>query len=440
MQEPDGGLFLIVDYNLSRVADVAHISDYVRARYGAKTVLVRPAPSAVDEEICDEVVDLDPLRPDFVDQAYETLAVRADQFRAGIVFSDNAVYSGAALLRRLGLRVDDPELAYGAFCKIAYRSAETRHRELLDAQDLLVPDFAEVAVPTDVQRFADRHPEGFVVKPAKEGNNRGVVVLRPGDDPAAAFAEAAEYLAGGIVCEQFIPYRREYSFDGVGAVRFVTEKVSAEGRYPVEVAQILPAAVSPAEHAAIERAGLLANLLVGQHAGPFHNEIKLSDDGRRTAVVEPNRRPAGMKIWSLAREVYAVDLYDRWVDAAFGVEAAPADLRPRRSAATVMLGVRADRDFSPADVDHAADPFGRTLRAVAARHGLPPGALTGAEFDWLVDGRRRLHAVARDNADFAAQACLILEPGGPRIHEIVRSVRELWPDALEESYRERREV
>src|SRR4029453_8524050 len=132
--------------------------------------------------------------------------------------------------------------------------------------------------------------------------------------------EVSTYLSDGVICEELIPYRREFSFDGIGSLSFITEKISATGRYPVELGQVLPARITPRERNTISVAGRLANLLVGQRNGPFHNEITLSDDGHRAAVVEPNRRPAGMKIWTIASLVYQVNLYHLWVDQAFGEE------------------------------------------------------------------------------------------------------------------------
>ncbi|MFJ6948989.1 biotin carboxylase, partial [Streptomyces wuyuanensis] len=218
--------FLIIDYNLSRVDDVRHISTYVRERHGAAVTLIRGAPTPADAGMCDEVIDLDPLRPDFVEAAEELLRPRREEFEAGIVFSDNAVHSGAVLLERLGLAVDDAELAAGAFCKYEYRLGEAGHRRLLSAQRLLVPDFATVDSLQDLHAFAAAHPDGFVVKPAKEGNNRGVVMVRPGDDVEAAFGEVLPYLEGGVVCEEILPWAREFSFDGLGPLSFVTAKIS----------------------------------------------------------------------------------------------------------------------------------------------------------------------------------------------------------------------
>jgi hypothetical protein len=426
-----GPILLIVDYNLSRIDEVRHLRDHVRERHGATVVLIRADPTEADHSIADEVIDLDPLRNDFPEMGEKLLGGRRERIRAGIVFSDNAVRSGAELLERLGVPVDSPQLAEGAFSKYRYRLGEARVADLLAAQRIMVPAFAEIASLDQLRDFASDHPEGFVVKPAAEGNNRGVVVVRPGDDLTAAFAEVLPYLEGGVIGEELIPYRREYSFDGLGSLAFLTEKISARGRYPVEIAQVLPAEVDEHERATLERAGRQANWLVGQCGGPFHNEIKLSDDGLRAAIVEPNRRPAGMKIWSLARWIYGIDLHHRWIDTAFGTAADAGRLVPGCSAATVMLGVGSDRSFCPDDVAVGADPFADAVQATAERFGLADGELTVTEFSWLSSERRDLHAVARDNADFAAQGCVVLRGDRADIRTVVHALREAWSDALD---------
>ncbi|SOE08962.1 ATP-grasp domain-containing protein [Streptomyces sp. 2323.1] len=424
-------ILLIVDYNLSRIDEVRHLRDHARHRHGATVVLIRADPTEADHAIADEVIDLDPLRDGFAEMGEKLLGHRRERIRAGIVFSDNAVRSGAELLERLGVPIDSPQLAEGAFSKYRYRLDESRTADLLTAQRIMVPDFAEIASLEQLRDFARAHSDGFVVKPAAEGNNRGVVVVRPGDDLTAAFAEVLPYLEGGVICEELIPYRREYSFDGLGSLAFLTEKISARGRYPVEIAQVLPAGVAEHERATLERAGRQANWLVGQCDGPFHNEIKLSDDGLSAAIVEPNRRPGGMKIWSLARWVYGIDLHHRWIDTAFGTAAGAGWLVPGCSAATVMLGIGSDRSFAPDDLASGTDPFADAVQATAEQFGLADGDLAVTEFSWLSPERRELHAVARDNADFAAQGGIVLRGDRADIRTVVHALREAWLDTLD---------
>ncbi|VXC45612.1 Argininosuccinate lyase [Burkholderia sp. 8Y] len=422
--------FLIIDYNLSRVAEVAHMSDYARRRYMVDTLLIRANPGEPDKRLCDHVIALDPRSADFVDAAFDALAPWRHTLRGGIVFSDNAVFGGAALLERLGLATDSADLALGAFSKLQYRRTEARFRDVLAAQRIMPPGCQAVATLEDLEQFAAAHPEGFVIKPACEGNNRGVVMLRSGDDLSCALNEVMPYLESGVICEELIPYHREFSYDGVGRLSFVTEKASASGRYPVEVAQVVPARLTQHEHETLRRAGEAANWLVGQRDGPFHNEVKLSDDGRSAAVVEPNRRPAGMKIWKLAETVFHVDFYQLWIDTVLGDGFEASVLAPTCTAASVMLGVGADTWFGLTEISPGVDPLNQAIAGTRQRHGLSVDALRVIDFNWLGQDRRFVPAVPRDNGDFVACVCISLHTDATDIREVVATVRECWADAL----------
>jgi hypothetical protein len=425
-------IFLIIDYNLARVADVAHIARYVRQQYDTQTMLIRARPGVREWRICDHVIDLDPLADDFIEAALKLLAPFRERIRAGVAFSDNAVQRGAALLERLNLPTDSAALAAGAFSKRAYREREVRMRDLLEAQSIMIPHCASVTTVDDLRAFAENHPAGFVVKPSCEGNNRGVVVVRKGDSLEAAFAAVEPYLANGAVCEQLIPYGREFSFDGVGETEFITEKVNADGPYPVEVAQILPARLTVTERITLTRAGRLANLIVGQREGPFHNEIKLSDDGCHAAVVEPNRRPAGMKIWTLAQAVFDIDFYGLWVDAAMGEKRHVAVVETSTEAATVMLGVPAEGRYAAPEDGRAEALLHKAILHTAAICGIVPDLIDVLEFAWLSSEARAIPVVPKENSDFAAQVCIAIDAGHADIRRVVHTLRQSWITVLAE--------
>ncbi|WP_321817040.1 MULTISPECIES: biotin carboxylase [unclassified Paraburkholderia] len=426
-------LLLIVDYNLARVADVERIACHARSGYDAGTILIRPQPGTRDYEIADHVIDLDPLADGFVETALVQLASFSGRIRAGVVFSDNAVQRGAALLEHLGLPVDSAKFAAAAFSKSVYRESESRIRELLEAQSIMVPQSTNVSGVDDLRCFAERYPGGLVLKPACEGNNRGVVIVRDSDDLSHAFSLVAPYLRNGALAEQLIPFHREFSFDGVGATEFITEKVSADGRYPVEVAQILPARLTDIERSTLTRAGRLANLIVGQRDGPFHNEIRLSDDGLRAAVVEPNRRPAGMKIWALAQAVYRIDFYRKWVDVAFGNARSEPVEHTSTEAATVMLGVPTDGRYVPPTEDEAHALLRLAVHRAEAVCGIATGLIDVLEYAWLSPEARQIPAVPRENSDFAAQVCIAIDSGIVELRHLVKVLREEWLSVLTEA-------
>lgn len=423
-------VLLIVDYNLSRIGDVLQMRDYARQRWGAETWLIRGSPQEHDLHISDRVIDADPLEPDFIRKALGLLGDEAARISAGMVFSDNAVASGAALLEQLDLPVDDAELALGAFDKLAYRIAENRIRPLLNQLGVMLPDFQQIECINDVRNFALRQERGFVIKPACEGNNRGVVMVTPGEDCEQAFAEVAPYLNMGVLAEAFITFTREYSYDGLGDLWFITEKVSATGRYPVEVAQILPARLSEQERRAIRLAGEQVNQLVGQRIGPFHNEIKLSDSDYNTAVIEPNRRPGGMKIWTLAHAVYGLDLYAAWVDSVFAQPVPKVMPAATCSAATVMFGVPRDMTLDVAGLGEIQTMIDDTLGMAAQTLDVASKDIALIECAWITGQSRLIHAVPRDNSDFVAHACVALHDTRVDIRDLVTVLRERWLEVL----------
>lgn len=424
-------VFLIVDYNLSRIGDVRHMRDYARKQWGAQTWLVRANPQAHEKEISDRVIDADPLDSDFIRHTLNQLGDDSARITAGVVFSDNAVASGAALLEWLALPVDDAKLAFGAFDKLAYRISENRNRLSLRQLGVILPDFVRINCLSDVLDFSVCQERGFVIKPACEGNNRGVVVVAPGGDCEQAFSQVAPYLEKGVLAEAFITFAREYSYDGLGDLWFITEKVSATGRYPVELAQILPARLSEEEQLAIRVAGEQANRLIGQRIGPFHNEIKLSDTGFNTAVVEPNRRPGGMKIWTLACAVHGLDLYAAWVDSVFS--GYQPDVLPSATctAATVMLGVSRDVMLDVVKLGDIQALVHDALSLVGCALVLAMEDIALIECGWITEASRLIHVVPQDNSDFVAYACVALHDPAADIRELAIVLREKWLEVLD---------
>lgn len=430
LTQPSDAFLLIIDYNLSRVDDVAYMQRYAYDRYGIKTLLIRPNPSLRDYQIADYVLALDPRAADFVPTALIALTPFRAQLRGGLVFSDNAVQTGAQLLEQLNLPVDDGTLAAGAFSKIDYRQIEAEHRSLLEPQGMFIPAYTTIHSADELLEFIQRYPAGVVLKPACEGNNRGVIFLDANADVHQALQEVEPYLANGIVCEQIIPFQREYSFDGLGHLTFVTEKCSAEGRYPVETGQILPARLKPTQRHLIQRIGKLANLLVGQCHGPFHNEIKIKSDATAAAVVEPNRRPAGMKIWSLAERVYGVNFYQLWVDQVLG-QPLPEQLpTPKGVAATMMLGAPCDGQLQlPPELQ--AEPQHLFDLALELYHrDRSVDELEWFGFTFLAPKTHQVRAVPKENGDFLAMVCVYSPNAELDILTLKTTIDHCWQKAI----------
>jgi len=400
-----GDWLLVVDYNLARVDDVKMLTTYAKTRYGLRTALLRPNPTDTDRQLAEKVWDLDPLDPQFLTKALNKLAEIRPNIRAVLPFSDNSVHSGAELARALGCLVDDPNGAAAAFSKTVYRTEEQKLRAIADSQNLFVPRFETVTSLTELRRFASSCPKGFVLKPSCEGNNRGVLRLNPGDDLESAFQEVMPYLSGGLIAEELIPFEEEYSFDGIGELCFITQKMSLSSKYPVEIGQKLPAPMERDLQQTVKRAGRFANLIVGQLHGPFHNEVKVDPQTRQASVVEPNRRPAGMKIWHLAERVYGVNLFHLWVDRLVTGDSLTELPAPKGTAAIRQLRPSADGVVTGLNSPTLQrELFGQIIRNLDGDRRF--NDVLWSDFRVTKRDGDTVTSEAKDNAGFMAEVCL----------------------------------
>jgi biotin carboxylase len=405
---------IIVDYNnASRRPDVRTITTHVRGR-GLVSVLVRRMLAMEDETLADVCIEGDPVSTDFVADVTSKLSAAGLNVRAVLPFSDRAVIAAARLAEALGVSHDSPSRAERALSKIAYRVAESGQRDELEAQGFFVPRHAIVRSVKDIaafQRTVQRQP--FILKPSREGNNRGVVYVMPEASLDAAYGEAVRYADGGLLCEEYIPFDDEYSFDGVGDLSFITRKLSAGGRYPVEIGQVVPADIGPKVQARIRMAGRHVNRLVGQRTGAFHNEIRHCIRTNRVAVVEPNCRPAGMKIWSLAKRAFGVDFYEVWLEAALGRRVRTAPLRSLGIAAIRMLRAPRDGVFRvPKGFDPKAftEEVSKVVESRLRDEFACGTRIEVYECEVLARDGVLVEATPRDNAGFMAHICVFF-PG-----------------------------
>lgn len=304
--------FLIVDYNLNRRDEVVRLAEKCHATHGIETVLLTEPGKEIRHPLVTNITAESIRSESFIKDCVRALLDKGLHCKAGLVFSDDAVVTGSRILSHMGLRTDSPELAVRAFDKMDYREAES----LLDMPPGVArPGYANPACLSGAEMGESAK---WVVKPRCEGNNRGVVVVSSADDANAALDAHPQYLEQGFIAETLICGKSEYSVDGVGAVRFITQKLALKGDHPVEIGQIQPAILNAKDEERVLAANEVANRLTGVETGAFHNEVMISSDTGEAFIIEPNRRPGGMRIWDLIGKAYGVDLYDVWIRSAFG--------------------------------------------------------------------------------------------------------------------------
>ncbi|MCV2884453.1 hypothetical protein OE749_07080 [Aestuariibacter sp. AA17] len=412
-------VFLVLDCPKSRRKDLATISAYTNAKYGLKTLLLVEQALSIFESVCDEVIEVNLSDPNLDTLAAELL--KEYRVCGGIIFADKALQYGTVLFERLGIICDSTELALNAFNKATLRSTELEHFSSHRNEHHFIPAFAQIYSLQDLQAFATRFPDGFILKPTCGSASRGVLKLDSQSDLSAAYRQVECYLESGLMCEERIPTFSEFSFDGVGDVSFITEKIVAKGTYPVEIGQVLPAGIDISTTKKIEAHGRLMNGWVGQNVGAFHNEIAYLDHQGLTATVEANRRSAGMGIWNLANKVFGVNFFHLWVDLALGNTVTHTPLSPKGKAMSCMLGA------TEALLDDISD---FTMQIEATLREELGHKIELFSLDWLNTRPLSVPIVPRSNDEFIAQANVYCSNSELSTESMFEQVQLAWERSL----------
>lgn len=308
--------FLVIDYNNTRFNEVARIRDILKKDHDLPLVLIRPEESKNDRLVSDLFFQFSLVDADAAKIVCQKIRVAGLLPVGGFVFSDRSMKVGTEILREFKVTQDSPEHTERALSKIKFREAESASSELAP-KGYFSPKFQVVRDRIEFQKALLVVGFPCILKPSCEGNNRGVIRLDKTADVERGWNLVLPYLSQGAIVEQLIPFEREYSFDGFEGYRFITEKRSAHGRYPVETGQQVPAELTSEQSELILNAGAFTNALVEGRHSSHHHEIKLgkisTDGSYQVAVVEPNRRPAGMQIWDLASKVYKRDILREFI-------------------------------------------------------------------------------------------------------------------------------
>lgn len=253
----------------------------------------------------------------------EALLALARRERAGGVISpgtDGPVRVAAELAAALGLPHPlAPATAARATDKLAQRGA-------FGAADVPQPAWSSdgLGLPPTAR---------VVVKPAAAQGQRGLEIVEPGGDLAAAVA-AAEAVSrdGRALCEEFVegPELTVSAFlaDGRFVPLTVTDRECAFA-FGVATAHLYP---SRHPVAAVVAAAEAACRALGIAAGPTYTQVLLGPEGPR--VMEVAARLGGGHDAELCRSALGVDLSAAAVLAALG--RAPGELRPTRERAAVV--------------------------------------------------------------------------------------------------------
>ena len=393
-------VFLIIDYNNTRFDDVKLIAGYARKKYLLETLLIRKDPSSIDFEIADHVIDLDHNNLQYLEIATSKIKEMKLDVLGGFVFSDRSMISGTMLLNELNVPSDSIKGSFMSLDKWQYRLAEASVRERFESVGAWLPKSKKIQSMLEAKQFLRVCKNGLILKPTCEGNNRGVMAVESTKQLKEAWNILTPYIKGGVIAEEKIPFNPEFSFDGVGSLNFVTQKFSDSGSFPVEYGQQIPSELNISQENQIRDTGLIVRDLTGTNNGAFHHEIRFDGFGI-TAVVEPNRRPAGMQIWDLAEKVFGFNLYHQLVDACLGIPQNIDKCIPKGVASVRMLRAPVSGLFNAENL--SSETIFRKLNSQIRRSSNEnvqyfSFKLQKSKNDWV-------DRIIRQNGDFVAQVC-----------------------------------
>jgi len=292
----------VFGYNNVRIYDVMKIKKIVFSLYGANLLLCKKGITNADWQAVDYCCDV---------KLGETLESNKIEFNKikkyceeenvciiGILpFSDKGVILGAYVGMQLGLPHDDYDTALVCLDKYEFRKSELEYDKL--PKQYLKPSFTLIKGKEDLLSFYKYIGGNIILKPTSEGNSRGCVVITHPDHIQSAVQEVDKYFEQGVIAEECINYTQEYSYDQVAGVAWLTEKQTTQKPYCAEIQQIVPAPLSKENYNDYLEIGSTMANISGSLGGAAHNEFFVTEDGDFYAV-EPNRRPAGDRIWDLA--------------------------------------------------------------------------------------------------------------------------------------------
>ena len=306
-------VILVLGYNNTRINDVKKIRHKAIEYLGAETVLCKKNPTQDDFCTAYHVIDVD------LDGNAENASIvitNCKKLNLKIIgllpFSDKGTQLGAFLAKKLNLPGPDPATIKSALDKFSFRKAEKE----AENPPAGYKKTASIRIHSldELKSLYNKLNGKIFIKPTSEGNSRGCIKPLSKSDCEVAWHLLEKYKTNGIIVEELIESNTEYSSDHVNGFAWITEKKTTQTNYRAEYQQIVPAPLTTSQHETITAAGKFMADLSGANGGAYHNEIFYLKNSDKVAAVEPNLRPAGMRIWDLAAIAFLnFDPWKEWL-------------------------------------------------------------------------------------------------------------------------------
>ncbi len=272
------------------------------ARLGFEVVLISRAPPARgDGGAVVQHLPVDEADPD-ADWGAVADRLTGRPLRAALALTERAVVPAALLRQRLGLPGPGPDAALAATDKL-------HMKRRVRAAGLACADFAADEARLDPDALVAALGLPLVLKPRASSGGRGTRIVRRRE-------ELPRTLAAGWMAERLV--------DGV---EMSAESLVRDGRVPffsvteyfeVRWANIVPAALPPAAHRAVEEVNRRALAALGIDRGFTHLEVFARPEG--LVFGELAARPPGGHITDLIEAAYGFDPWQAWLELEVGAD------------------------------------------------------------------------------------------------------------------------
>ena len=311
-------LVIIFGYNNTRVYDIERLKKMCREMLGADIMLCKESITQVDLDITAHTLEVDLAKYDIENITHQMKLIddyiTSNKFTviACLPFSDKGIPLGSYYARSKGLTHDDCEKSIVCIDKFEFRVLE---KEAHTPSWYKKPFFKKIHTIEEARNCIHKSDAALFFKPVAEGNSRGCIEINSIEDLEENLEIVKTYLQQGIVIEECIKGCDEYSFDGVDGNYIITEKKTSQGFYRVETQHTLPAPLEGELYDRLIQAGKIVSEISGSNHGAVHNELFLNKKTGEVYCVEPNRRPAGLKLWDWISTAYpGTDNWSAWLN------------------------------------------------------------------------------------------------------------------------------
>lgn len=315
-------LVIIFGYNNTRVYDIERLKKMCRELLGAEIMLCKESITQIDLDITPYTLEVDLTKYDIENIQYQMkqiddyIAWNNFKVVACLPFSDKGIPLGSYYARSKELMHDDCEKSLACIDKFEFRLLE---KETKTPVWYKKPFFNKIHTITEARDCINSSELSLFFKPVAEGNSRGCIEINSMEDLEENIEIIKIYLPQGILVEECIKGCDEYSFDGVDDNYIITEKKTSQGFYRVETQHIIPAPLETELYGRLIEAGKIVSKISGSNRGAVHNELFLNKKTGDVYCVEPNRRPAGLKLWDWISTAYpGADNWSAWLNWAAG--------------------------------------------------------------------------------------------------------------------------